>query len=131
MTFFSLSGDKCCIGHFHGLTLSPVGNRSIASGFEPQLGYVRRMFHLSVHLITFGCRSAYLTYHTQVATKQKHLVYIFLKLGCIQCCWYIIGIENPPLHQIESRNYLYQWDVSPSLITQANCPCIAKARLNI
>ena len=45
-----------------GLTSSTVGHRSIAPGFKPRLGYVRRVFYLSLHLITFGGCSAHLTY---------------------------------------------------------------------
>ena len=41
-------GDLC------ELTGSTVGHISMAPGFKPQLGYFRRVFHLSVHLITFG-----------------------------------------------------------------------------
>ena len=55
---------------YHGLTGSAVGHRFIAPWFKPQLGYVRRMFHLSLRFITFGVRPAHLA--TKVALKQQH-----------------------------------------------------------
>ena len=36
----------------HDLTGSVVCHRSIARGFKPRLGYVRRVFRLSLRLIT-------------------------------------------------------------------------------
>ena len=51
-----------CMDHLHGLTGRVVGHISIAPGFKPQLGYVRRMFHISLRLITLGGRSALLAY---------------------------------------------------------------------
>ena len=41
---------------------STVGHKSIAPGFKPWLGYVRRVFHLSLHRITFGGHWAHLAY---------------------------------------------------------------------
>jgi len=63
------------IGPFDGLTGSKVGCRFIGPGFKPQPGYVRRLFHLSLCLITFGGHSADLAYlvHIKVAIKQQHL----------------------------------------------------------
>ena len=47
-------------GHLHCLTGSVVGHISTAPGFR--LGYVGRVFHISLCLITFGGRSAHLVY---------------------------------------------------------------------
>ena len=48
-------------GHY-ALTGSAVGHISIAPGFKPWPGYVRRVFNLSPCLITVGGRSAHLGY---------------------------------------------------------------------
>ena len=48
---------------FHGLTVSMVGHKSIAPGFKPQPGYVIRVFHISLRLIT---HSAHTHTHTQI-----------------------------------------------------------------
>ena len=50
------------IGRLHGLTGSAGGHRSIAPGFKPRPGYIRRVFHLSLRLITFEGRSDHLAY---------------------------------------------------------------------
>ena len=50
LTVFMVLGD----GGLHGLNGRVVGRRSIAPGFKPRLGYVRRVFYLSLRLITFG-----------------------------------------------------------------------------
>ena len=49
-------------GRLHGLTGSVIGHISVAAGFKSQLGYVRRVFHLSLLLITFAGRSGHLAY---------------------------------------------------------------------
>ena len=46
----------------HGLTGSAVGHGSIAPGFKSRPGYVRRVFHFSLRLITFGNCLAHLAY---------------------------------------------------------------------
>ena len=46
----------------NGLPGSVIGHRSIAPGFKPRTGYTRRVFHLSLRLITFEGRSAHLGY---------------------------------------------------------------------
>ena len=51
------------------LTGSIVGHRSIAPGFKLQPGYIRRVFHVSLRLITIGSCSA-------------HLAYLVHKSGC-------------------------------------------------
>jgi hypothetical protein len=43
-------------GRPHVLTGSAVGHRSLAPGFKARPGYVRRVFHLSLRLITFEGR---------------------------------------------------------------------------
>ena len=48
--------------HLHDLNGSAVGQRSIAPGFKPRPEYGRRVFHLSLRLITFAGRSAHLAY---------------------------------------------------------------------
>jgi len=50
------------LGCHHGLTGSAIGHRSIAPGFKPRPSYVRRVFRLSLWLITFGDRSTHLAY---------------------------------------------------------------------
>jgi len=54
-----------CLRRLLGLTGIVVGHRSIAPGFKPWLGYVRRVFHLLLCLITLGGRSAHLAYHVR------------------------------------------------------------------
>jgi len=49
-------------GRLDGLTGSMVSHRSIAPGFKTQPGYVRRLFLVSLHLITFGGRLLHLAY---------------------------------------------------------------------
>ena len=49
-------------GRHHGLTGSAVGPRSITHGFESWLGYIRRVFHLSLRLVTFRGRPTKLAY---------------------------------------------------------------------
>jgi len=41
---------------------STVGHRCIAPGFKPRPGCTRRVFHLSLRLITIEGRSCYLAY---------------------------------------------------------------------
>ena len=48
------------MGRFHGLTGTAVGHWSIAPGFKPRPGYIGKLFHLSLRLVT--CRSAHLAY---------------------------------------------------------------------
>ena len=49
-------------GRLHGLSGSAVGHRSVAIGFKSRPGYVRRVFHVSLRLLTFVGRSAHLAY---------------------------------------------------------------------
>ena len=53
--------------HLHGLTGSAIGHRSIAPGFKPLpwLGYVRRVFHLSLCLITYEGHPLHLACHVR------------------------------------------------------------------
>ena len=51
---------KVILFYYHDLTYSGVSHRSLAPGFKHRPGYVRRVFHLSLPLITFGNRSAHL-----------------------------------------------------------------------
>jgi len=60
-----------------GLISSVVGHRSIAPGFNPRLAYIRRVFHLSLHLITFGAGSTNLGY---LVNKIGHKTATFLHL---------------------------------------------------
>ena len=58
----------------HGLTGSAVSHRSIAPRFKPRPSYVKRVFRLSLRLITRGARSVHLAYCVhKVAVKQQHL----------------------------------------------------------
>ena len=45
--------------HNHSLTGNTVGHMSTALGFKPLIGYVRKVFHLSLCLITFEDHSAH------------------------------------------------------------------------
>ena len=49
-------------GRLHDLTANAVGHRSIAPKFKLRPRNVRRVFLLSLRLITFGDRSAHLAY---------------------------------------------------------------------
>ena len=49
-------------GCLHSLTGSVADHKSILPGFEPRPGYVRRLFHLSLYLISFGGQSVHLAY---------------------------------------------------------------------
>ena len=55
-------------------TSSAGGHRSIAPGFKLRPGYVRRLFHLSLRLITFGGRSAHLAYHVDNSDRKTATV---------------------------------------------------------
>ena len=59
------------LGHFRGLTDSVVGYRSIAPGFKPLPDFVRRVFHLSLRLITFGGLSAHLAYRVHKSDRKN------------------------------------------------------------
>ena len=54
-------------GRLHVLSCSAVGHKSIAPGFKLCMGYVSRVFHLSLRLITFGGRSAHLAYLVRIS----------------------------------------------------------------
>ena len=62
--------DKQTEELLYRLTGSAVGRISIAPGFKPRLGYFRRVFHLSLRLITFGGRSAHLAYLVQKSGRK-------------------------------------------------------------
>jgi len=49
-------------GRLRGLTGSAAGHRYTTPGFNPRPGYVRRVFNLSLRLITFRGRSVYFPY---------------------------------------------------------------------
>ena len=51
-----------CQGLPLGLTGSPIGHPSIVYGFKPWPGYIIKMFHISLRLITFKGRPANLAY---------------------------------------------------------------------
>ena len=60
--------------------LIEVSHRSVAYGFKPWLGYIRRLFHASLHLIIFRGCSAHLAYHVQ---KSDHETATFKFFDCI------------------------------------------------
>jgi len=68
-----------------------LGHRSIAPGFKPRLGYVRRVFHLSLHLITFGGHSSHLAY---LVHKSGRKTATFTHMGSIPFCQFQIKISN-------------------------------------
>ena len=73
-------------GCFHGLSFSVVGHRSIATGFKPRPGYVRRVFHLSLRLVTFGGRSAHLAYLVHKSgCKTSTFTFSVTYLSCLEC----------------------------------------------
>ena len=63
----------------HSLTHSGsgFGRRSIAPGFKPRKGYVRRVFLPSYRLITFGGQSAHFAYIVHKSGR-KTAIFIFL-----------------------------------------------------
>ena len=52
----------------HGLIGSVLGQRYITRGFKPQSVYIRRVFHLSIRLITYEGRSANRPIHLHLLT---------------------------------------------------------------
>jgi len=67
----------CLWGRLRGLTSSAVGHRSIAPGFKTRPGYVRRVFQLSLRLITIGGRSTHLNYLVRTKVAVKRNIYNF------------------------------------------------------
>ena len=59
------------VGRLHGLTGSADGHRSIAPGLNPRPDYVRRVFHLSLPLVTFGGRSAHFVYLVHKSGRER------------------------------------------------------------
>ena len=79
-----------CVGCLHGLTGSSgsgVGHRSVVPRFKPWPDCIRKVFHLSLRLITFGgCSAHYPALCTNVTFKQVHLyLYMFVYLYVCQC----------------------------------------------
>ena len=66
------------VGHLDDPTSSAVGHRYVAPGLKPRPGYVRRPFHLSLHLMIFGGRSAHLALRCaqKWVVKQQHICII-------------------------------------------------------
>ena len=60
---------------------SPVGHIFMASGFKSLLGYVVRMFHLSLCSITFGCHSANLAHLVQKPDLKSATFIFYLKIA--------------------------------------------------
>jgi len=79
----------------HGLTGSVVGHRCIAPGFRPWPGYVRRVFHLLLRLITIGGHWAHSAYRVhksgrKTSTSTFYLVpwSCFLWSPLLTCHWF-------------------------------------------
>ena len=68
--------------------------------FKPQPGYVGRVFQLSLHLITFGGRSAKLTYFVHKSGR-KTATFTFQGNGpqmlhsYLVLLWHLLGISCP------------------------------------
>ena len=58
-------------GGLHGLIGSAAGRRSLAPVFKPRSSYIRRVFRLSLRLITFGGRSAHLAYLVHKSSRNR------------------------------------------------------------
>ena len=72
-----------CIRHRVG---SAVGYRSIALGFKPRSGYVRRVFHLLLRLITVGGPSARLASNIYICLNfEAALCYTCLNFEAALC----------------------------------------------
>jgi len=61
------------MGHINGLTSRTVGHISQPSEFKSQHGHVWRVFHLSLHLITFVGRWAHLVYLVHIMSMPNVL----------------------------------------------------------
>ena len=62
-------------GRLRDLTGRAVGHSSIAPGFKPRPGYVRRVFHLSLGVITAEGRPAHLAYLVHVSGSKTATFY--------------------------------------------------------
>jgi len=74
------------LGPLHGLTGSTLDHRSLPPEFESRHGHIWRVFHLWLHFITFGGRSAHLAYHVH-------------KSGCktsisSSSCFYLLSVKQ-------------------------------------
>jgi len=63
-------------GCLRGLTGSAVGH-IYSTGFKPRPGYTRKLFHLSLRLITVAGLSAHLAYFVHKSGRQAVTHYIF------------------------------------------------------
>jgi len=74
------------------LASSAVGNISITLGFKPWPGYIKRVFHLSLRLITFGGRFAHLAYIVNKASHKTATFIFFINIITITTTTTIIII---------------------------------------
>jgi len=82
----------------HGPTGSMVGHSSVAPGFKPWLGYVRRLFNLSLWFITFGGCSAHLAYLVHRSTVKQQFLHFWLPAINSSLCSH--------LHNSKSHSYI-------------------------
>ena len=102
----------------HCLAGSAFGHVSIAPGFEAQLGYVRRVFHLSFHFITFGGHSAHSDYHMHKSALKtaifKHvcniltvkcfrLKLLLIKVGTVFANWWQVQSWRVKQNRLQKR----------------------------
>jgi hypothetical protein len=83
----------------HGLTSCAVGHRSIAARFKPQLGYVRRGFHLSFRLTTLEGRSAHLAHLVHKDGRRKTATFTFTFSDTSRC-----STTNQAMHPTMTRS---------------------------
>jgi len=78
---------KPAIGCLHVLRGSAVGHRSEPLRFKPGLGYVRGMFHLSLHLITTGSYFTHLAYHVPKCGCKTATFTLIKSIITTYCCF--------------------------------------------
>ena len=76
---------------------------SLASGFKPRLGYIRRIFHLSLRLITIGGSSAHLAYFVH-KNGRKTATFTFSFLGTVPCIGVFSCCGNGVVLVLVSKN---------------------------
>ena len=70
-----MDGRKC----LQCLTGSELDHRSLPPEFESRGGHIWRLFHLWLHLITFGGRSAHLPYHVHKSDHTTSIIIIICR----------------------------------------------------
>ena len=120
---------RCLVG-------SALDDRLLPPGFKPRLGYVTRLFHISLRLITFAGRLAHLAYHVNESGRITSIViYVgqsvwyksheIINLKMLQFSWFsyqiLVGLQIYyfAFYFLSSISQVYTVDSSLSLRTPA------------